>query len=294
MTTELVDHKAERPRLMSLAYHLLGTVADAEDAVQEAMSRFYALPDHQREAVESPGAWLMRVTGRVALDQLKSARRKRELYVGEWLPEPVPDAAGREAVGGPEGLSLLQAEVSYGVLVLLEQLSPAERAVFVLRESFDFPFAEISEVVRRSPGACRQLASEARRKVSAEDALRGVAGGEHTRIVRAFSEACATGNVQELTRLLDPSVAMRSDGGGVVSAARRPVLSADHVGRFLLGLRQKYAEAQVDLVQLAAGEQGVLLRLSGEVAGVLACRTDGGSIQEIWIMRNPEKLRLWV
>lgn len=292
MTAGLFDLEGERPRLVGLAYQMVGTVADAEDAVQEAVSRFCALPDQDREAVQRPGAWLMRTTGRVALDMLKSARRRRELYVGEWLPEPVPER-GEGDVHSPESQAVLQTEVSYGLMVLLERLSPAERAVFVLRESFGLSFAEIAKVVRRSPGACRQLASEARRRIGADRSEQPSDVGRHGQVVQAFALACATGDFEELTRLLDPSVELRSDGGGIVSAARRPVFTVENVTRMLLGLRQKYQEAEVERVTLAGREQGVLLRLGGDVAGLVACGVTGAGVEQIWIMRNPEKLRLW-
>ncbi|NLS10186.1 RNA polymerase sigma factor SigJ [Nesterenkonia sp. MY13] len=293
MTAELLDIDSERPRLLGLAYQMLGTVADAEDAVQEAVSRFYALPEQERATVHRPGAWLMRTTGRVALDVLKPAHRKRELYVGEWLPEPIPGRGEELDDASPESYAVLQTEVSYGLMVVLERLSPAERAVFVLRESFGLGFSEISEVVLRSPGACRQLASEARKKIQAGKATRGSEEDGHTDLVRAFAQACATGDIAELTRLLDPSVELRSDGGGIVSAARRPVITAENVAKMLVGLRQKFPEAGVELVTLAGGEQGALFRLGEEVGGLLACGVVEGAIEQVWIMRNPEKLRLW-
>ncbi|WP_188685002.1 sigma factor [Nesterenkonia cremea] len=293
MTAELLEIDGERPRLLGLAYQMLGTAADAEDAVQEAISRFYALPVQDRAAVHRPGAWLMRTTGRIALDVLKSARRKRELYVGEWLPEPIP-GRGEEAEGSsPESYAVLQTEVSYGLMVVLEWLSPAERAVFVLRESFGLGFSETSEVVLRTPGACRQLATEARKKIQAGKATRGSEEAGHAQLVRAFAEACATGDIAELTRLLDPSVELRSDGGGVVSAARRPVIAAENVAKMLVGLRQKFPEAEVEPVTLTGGEHGALFRLGEEVGGVVACGVVHGVIEQVWIMRNPEKLRLW-
>ncbi|GGE76380.1 RNA polymerase sigma24 factor [Nesterenkonia cremea] len=293
MTAELLDIDGERPRLLGLAYQMLGTVADAEDAVQEAVSRFYALPDQERAAVQRPGAWLMRTTGRVALDVLKSARHQRELYVGEWLPEPIPGHGGELKGSSPESYAVLQTEVSYGLMVVLERLSPAQRAVFVLRESFGLGFPEISEVVLRSPGACRQLASEARKKIQAGESTRDSEETGHGQLVRAFAHACSTGDIAELTRLLDPSVELRSDGGGVASAARRPVITAVNVAKMLVGLRQKYPEAEVERVTLAGGEQGALLRLGEEVGGLIACGTSSGVIAQVWIMRNPEKLQLW-
>ena len=178
-------------------------------------------------------------------------------------------------------------------MVVLDRLSPAERAVFVLRESFCLGYPEISEVVLRSPGACRQLASEARKKIHAGEATRGSEEAGHAQLVRAFAQACATGGIAELTRLLDPSVELRSDGGGVISAARRPVITAENVAKMLVGLRQKFPEAEVEPVTLTGGEHGALFRLGEEVGGVVACGVVHGVIEQVWIMRNPEKLRLW-
>lgn len=283
---------AERARLIGLAYQLLGTMQDAEDAVQEAMRRFYGLPADQRQDIRRPGAWLMRTTGRIALDVLKSARAQRELYVGEWLPEPLPLRAERVGSSDPADVAVQAAEVSYALMVVLETLSPAERAVYVLRESFDLPFAEIADIVKRSPGACRQLGLQARRKIN-PGAEEDLGAAEHREVVQAFAEACDSGDVERLVRLLDPGVVLRSDGGGVVSAARRPVVTADHVMRLLVGLRRKFPEAGVELVPLQGDEAAIVLRLDGAVAGVLACRALDGVIRDVWIIRNPQKLTLW-
>ncbi len=223
----LGDVVRERRRLLSLAYRVLGTVADAEDAVGETYVRWYRLSEEERAAVANPQAWLTRVAGRVCLDALGSARARRERYVGEWLPEPVPadlfaGTGGAAEAADPADRVSLDESVSTAFLVVLEAMTPAERVSFVLHDVFALPFAEVAAVVGRSPGAVRQLASSARRRVR-EGGAAQVDRLQHDAVVRAFARACRTGDVETLTRVLDPAVVLRSDGGGVVSAARRPV-----------------------------------------------------------------------
>jgi RNA polymerase sigma-70 factor, ECF subfamily len=286
---------SERGMLMSLAYRMLGTVADAEDAVQETYARWYRMTPAERDAIENPAAWLTRVAGRVCLDQLGSARARRESYVGEWLPEPLPGGAGMFAApasADPLDRVTLDESVSTALLVVLESLTPAERVAFVLHDVFAMPFGEIAEVVGRSPEACRQLASSARRHVRERRA--GVATRErHDEVVRAFTAAAASGELAALVAVLDPDVRLRSDGGGLASAARKPVLGADHVARFVLGLREKRGPQlewsvveTADGLSLAFGERGA-------IDTVLVADVRDGRISDLWIMRNPEKLRLW-
>ncbi|GAA1751961.1 RNA polymerase sigma factor SigJ [Agromyces humatus] len=287
--------EAERRMLMSLAYRMLGTVADAEDAVQETYARWYRMPQGERDAIENPAAWLTRVASRICLDQLGSARARRERYVGEWLPEPLPGGAGMFATppsSDPLDRVTLDESVSTALLVVLESLTPAERVAFVLHDVFAMPFGEIAEVVGRSPDACRQLASTARRHVR-ERRAGSATREQHDAVVRAFIAAAGEGDLQGLVAQLDPDVVLVSDGGGLASAARRPVLGADHVGRFILGLQEQRGPAltvsvheTADGLTLAFGEGGVV-----DSVAVLDVRDD--RIARIWIMRNPEKLRLW-
>ena len=286
---------AERGMIMSLAYRMLGTVADAEDAVQETYARWYRMSEGERDAIENPAAWLTRVASRVCLDQLGSARARRERYVGEWLPEPLPGGAGMFATppsSDPLDRVTLDESVSTALLVVLESLTPAERVAFVLHDVFAMPFAEIAEIVGRSPDACRQLASTARRHV--RERREGSATREqHDAVVQAFIAAAGEGDLQGLLALLDPDVVLVSDGGGLKSAARRPVLGPDHVGRYVLGQLEKRGLAMTmsvhetpDGLTLAFTEDGVI-----DSVAVLDVRDD--RVTRIWIMRNPEKLRLW-
>ncbi|MFE6256657.1 RNA polymerase sigma factor SigJ [Agromyces sp. NPDC057865] len=287
--------EAERTMLMSLSYRMLGTVADAEDAVQETYARWYRMSPAERDVIENPAAWLTRVASRVCLDQLGSARARRERYVGEWLPEPLPGGAGMFAnppSADPLDRVTLDESVATALLIVLESLTPAERVAFVLHDVFAMPFAEIAEVVGRSPDACRKLASTARRHVRERRA--GSAPREaHDAVVRAFIAAASTGELDQLLSVLDPDVVLVSDGGGHASAARRPVLGADHVARFILGLQEKRGSVMevsvhetADGLTLAFAEGGVV-----DSVAVLDVRDD--RISRVWIMRNPEKLRLW-
>ena len=285
--------EAERGMLMSLSYRMLGTVADAEDAVQETYARWYRMSPAERDAIENPAAWLTRVASRVCLDQLGSARARRERYVGEWLPEPLPGGTGMFATPpstDPLDRVTLDESVSTALLIVLESLTPAERVAFVLHDVFAMPFGEIADIVGRSPDACRKLASTARRHVRERRA--GSAPREtHDAVVRAFIAAAGTGDLQQLLPLLDPDIVLVSDG--LASTARRPVLGADHVGRFILGQLAKLGAALT--VSLHETADGLTLAFAdGDVVhsvAVLDVRDD--RIARVWIMRNPEKLGLW-
>ena len=285
---------AERSALMGLAYRMLGTVADAEDAVQETYTRWVRMPQRERDAIRNPGAWLMRTASRVCLDQLGSARARRERYVGEWLPEPLPSSglANPSIATDPLDRVSLDESVSTALLVLLESLTPAERVAFVLHDVFTMSFAEIAEVVGRSPDACRQLASSARRHIRERRA--GVATrAQHDAATRAFLAAASSGELDRLVAVLDPEVELHSDGGGLVSATRRPVFGADRVARFLLGIMGRRGAA----MQIAMHEtaDGLVLAASegGVVDSVMVFDVRGDRVVRVRITRNPEKLRLW-
>ncbi|MEV5069402.1 RNA polymerase sigma factor SigJ [Microbacterium sp. LMI12-1-1.1] len=285
--------ESERRALLGLCYRMLGTVADAEDAVQETYVRWLRLSDAERAAIRSPGAWLARVAGRVCLDMLGSARARRERYVGEWLPEPVPDDSPLAASVSVDPIDsvTLDDSVSMALLVLLESLTPAERVAFVLHDVFGVPFAEVAETVGRSPDAVRQLASQARRRVREHRA--GAASREqHDAVARAFAAATSTGDLEALVSVLDPDVVLRSDGGGRVSAALRPVRGADRVARFLLGLPRLEPEAVVGPIGTPDG-LGFLATLDDEPSALVSLRVRDGRIADVYIMRNPDKLTQW-
>lgn len=290
---EIDDLEAERRTLLALSYRMLGTVADAEDAVQETYLRWYRLSAAERAQIANPAAWLTRVAGRICLDHLGSARARRERYVGEWLPEPVPGESAIAASVPVDPLDRVTLDESVGValMVVLESLTPAERVAFVLHDIFAVPFAEIAETVGRSPEATRQLASQARRRIREKRA--GIATREqHDAVARAFAEATVTGELEALIGLLDPDVVLRSDGGGKVSAARRPVLGADRVARFLLGLPHLEPTATIEPTFTPEG-LAFLVRLEGRADSVISVDVAGGRITEVYIVRNPDKLTLW-
>ena len=284
---------AERPMLLGLAYRMLGTVADAEDAVQEGYVRWLRLDAAERAAVENPGAWLTRVVSRICLDMLGSARARRERYVGDWLPEPVPwgSAIATAPPVDPLDSVTLDESVSTALLVVLEALTPAERVAFVLHDVFGVPFAQIAETVGRSPDAARQLASQARRRVR-ERRPGSASRGEHDAVAQAFAAALATGDLDALVSVLDPAVVLRSDGGGKVSAARKPVFGADRVGRFLLGVPRLQPTATVEPTETADG-LAFLVRIDGEADSIVSVSVAGGVVTDVWIVRNPDKLTLW-
>ncbi len=282
----------ERRHLLSLAFRMLGTVAEAEDAVQETYIRWYRMDQAERDRIEVPRAWLTRVASRICLDMLGTARARRERYVGPWLPEPVPVSAFTEAPMDPLDQVTLDDSVSTALLVVLESMTPAERVAFVLHDVFAVPFAEIADIVGRTPAACRKLATSARARVSKAPA-RSVPRAEHDRVVRAFAAASRSGDLRRLTEILDPEVVLDSDGGGAVSAARNPVRGADHVARFILGLLRKQMMSGEAIEQETNDGLGFAMWQEGRIVGVVTLESLAGRITRVRVVLNPEKLSLW-
>ncbi|MFJ8434329.1 RNA polymerase sigma factor SigJ [Kitasatospora sp. NPDC094019] len=268
---------------------MLGSVAEAEDAVQEAYARWYAQAPGRRAAIASPGAWLTTVLSRICLDVLGSARVRRERYVGEWLPEPLPDTAEWTAwAGDPAERIALDESVGMAFLVVLESMTPAERVVFVLHDVFRYPFPEIAAIVGRSPAACRQLATSARRRVGPAPAP-AAAGAV---VVRDFRRAWEAQDIGALVGLLDPSAVMVADGGGLVSAVLRPVEGGERIAQYLALMAEK-APGLVLLERTVNGRPGLVARRDGATATVAALDVVDGRITRIWAVRNPEKLGRW-
>jgi RNA polymerase sigma-70 factor (ECF subfamily) len=283
-------YTSERPRLTNLAYRLLGSLAEAEDAVQEAYARWYAMPARQQEAIVAPGAWLTTVVGRICLDQLRSARVRRESYVGEWIPEPLPEQA-RGSAADPADRVTLDESVSMAFLVVLESMTPAERVAFILHDVFGYPFAEVAEVVGRSPAACRQLASSARRRIRAQQPPPAPAA-EMAGIVRDFKRAWEAKDIQALVGLLDPDAVAVADGGGLVSAELRPMEGGERIARACADFAG--ALAGITLVESRVnGQPGLLVQVDGVTVAVCAFAVAAGRITRMWAIRNPEKLRPW-
>ncbi|MCS5713210.1 RNA polymerase sigma factor SigJ [Herbiconiux sp. CPCC 205716] len=281
----------ERRHLVSLAYRMLGTIAEAEDAVQETYTRWYRMSQTERDAINVPRGWLTRVASRVCLDVLSSARVRREQYVGPWLPEPVPSTAFGTTEGDPLEHVTLDESISTALLVVLESMTPAERVVFVLHDVFALPFSDIGGIVGRTPAACRQLATAARRRVD-QSRARQVPRTEHDAVVRAFAAASRGGDLNALVKILDPDVVLRSDGGGIVTAARNPIFGADRVARFLLGVQQKNDRTEV-LEQETPDGLGFAIWEEGHIAGVVTLEVIGGLIANVRMVLNPQKLSLW-
>lgn len=281
----------ERRHLMALAFRMLGTVAEAEDAVQETYARWYRMSQPERDAIRVPRGWLTRVASRVCLDILGSARAKRERYVGPWLPEPVPAFAFGDPDIDPLERVTFDESVSTALLVVLESMTPAERVAFVLHDVFAMPFGEIADIVGRSSAACRQLATAARRRVE-QSRGRQVPRQEHDAVVRAFAAANRSADLTALIAALDPGVVLRSDGGGIVAAALNPVVGADRVARFLRGVLEKSPGIEV-LEQETPDGLGFALWDEGRIVGVVTLEVVRGLVANVRIVLNPEKLSLW-
>ncbi|WP_233621806.1 RNA polymerase sigma-70 factor [Amycolatopsis sp. WAC 04182] len=277
-TEAFVTH---RNLLFTVAYEMLGSATDAEDVLQETWLRWVGV---DFATVLAPRAFLVRITTRQALKRLRTLGRRKESYVGPWLPEPLltsPDVA--------EDVELA-ASVSMAMLLVLETLGPTERAVFVLREVFALGYDEIAEAVDKTPAAVRQIAHRARAHVAARRPRGTGSPAEHRAALQAFQAAVETGDLQGLLDILAPDVVALSDGGGVKHALLRPIVGADKVARLLaVGWWKRDAERSVEPVQVNGGP-GLLIRVGGEIDGVLAVRVENGYVTGAYHVRNPEKL----
>lgn len=288
---------AERRRLINLAYRLLGSLAEAEDAVQETYTRWYAMSRQQQNAIESPGAWLTTVASRICLDLLGSARARRERYVGEWLPEPLPDRGDWStgpsggAMNDPADRVTLDESVTMAFLVVLETLTPAERVAFILHDVFGYPFPEVAEIVGRTPAACRQLASSARRRIRASQ-VSAAPKPQRAEIVRDFKQAWEAKDIHALIGLLDPDVTAIGDGGGLVRAHLHPVEGAEQIARMILEVSRREPNLTI-LERMVNGQPGLVAQLAGKTVTVFAFDVADDRITHIWGVRNPEKLRPW-
>ncbi len=288
---------SERRQLINVAYRLLGSLADAEDAVQETYARWYAMSPQQQEAIESPGGWLTKVASRICLDLLRSARARRERYVGEWIPEPLPDPAewisGRPGgtTADPADRVTLDESVSMAFLVVLESMTPAERVAFILHDVFRYSFAEVAQVAGRTPAACRQLASSARRRVGASDAPTTPVA-QHAGLVRDFKRAWEAKDIAALIGLLDPGATMTADGGGLAIAALRPIEGGEQVARYAADIASRAAGLTI-LERTVNGQPGLVAQEDGITVTVFAFEVAGDRIKHIWAIRNPDKLRPW-
>ena len=291
---------SERRPLINLAYRLLGSLSDAEDAVQEAYARWYAMSAQQQQAIDSPGAWLTTVASRICLDLLGSARARRERYVGAWVPEPLPEPAEWSSArpGGttaypadPADRVTLDESVSMAFLVVLESMTPAERVALILHDVFGYSFAEVSQITGRTPAACRQLASSARRRIRTAKAAAAPAV-QQAGIVREFKQAWEAKDIGALIGLLDPAATMTADGGGLVIAALHPIEGGDQVARHAVAIAN-LATGLTLLERTVNGQPGLVAQEDGVTTTVFAFDIAGDRIKHIWAVRNPDKLRPW-
>ncbi|MGJ4845276.1 RNA polymerase sigma-70 factor [Leifsonia sp. Le1] len=272
---------AHRNLLFTVAYEMLGSAADAEDVLQETWLRWVRV---DRAEVRNERAYLVRIATRLALNRLRSVQRRREAYVGPWLPEPLltaPDVADDAE---------LAESVSMALMVVLETLGPTERVVFVLREVFGFGFDEIAAAVDRTPAAVRQIAHRARGHVEARRPRVTVTAGEARAALEAFRVAVETGDTQGVLAVLAPDVVLVSDGGGVKQAALRPIVGADKVARFIAGGIRKTGASVTGAATTVNGNPALVLSVDGEMDGVLAAQVADGRIVGLYFVRNPQKL----
>lgn len=268
-----------RPRLVRVAYVVLGSVTDAEDVVADTWLRLACA--HAKEPIADVLGWCTVAVARAAIDVLRSARVRRETYIGPWLPEPMITTPG------PADQVSLEESIRFALLVALERLTPAERTAWVLHDVFAVPFTEVTEAVGRSPAAVRQLAHRARTHVQAAAPRITVDPAEHARVVTAFLAAIRAGDLAALTAALDPDVVLTSDGGGAVSAARRPVHGPDHVARLILGITSTTAP-EIQLLTVN-GSTGLALSHQGKLYALISLTT-GAGLERVDIVLNPDKL----
>jgi len=275
-----------RPLLFSIAYRMLGSVADAEDIVQESYLRWQKASDAE---VRSPRAYLTTIVTRLAINHLHSARVQRETYVGPWLPEPVMTGPGSD----PSGTVELAESLSMAFLVLLERLSPIERAVFLLREVFDFEYSEIARVVDKTEANCRQIFARARKQVGASRQRFDASNEQTRRLVQGFTEAAQAGNMDGLLTLLAEDITLWADGGGKApGAALKPIHGAAAVARFVIGVLERFVpEGSVMRPAEINSQPGFLVYVSGHPLAALVFDVRGDRIHTIYAIGNPDKLQ---
>lgn len=289
---------SERRHLINLTYRLLGSLVEAEDAVQETYARWYALSPREQDAIESPGAWLSTVASRICFNLLRSARVRRETYVGEWIPEPVPEpgewvagSSGRTTVD-PADRVTLDESVSMAFLVMLDSMTPAERVALILHDVFGYPFGEVAEITGRTPAACRQLAVSARRRIQASQGP-ATPTAKQTSVVRAFRQAWEAKDIDALIGLLDPDAVAIADGGGRAITFLDPIEGREQIASAWVELVERAGSDTTILERSVNGQPGLVAEQDGRIVTVFAFDVVDDRIRHIWAMRNPEKLRRW-
>src|SRR3954464_11117291 len=288
---------SERRQLINLAYRLLGSLAEAEDVVQETYARWYAMSRQQQEAIDSPGAWLTKVASRICLDVLGSARARRERYVGEWIPQPLPHRPqGISARSGgvavdPADRVTLDESINMAFLVVLESMTPAERVSFILHDVFRYTFGEVAEIVGGMPAACRQLASSARRRRRASQAP-PPSTTQQAGIVKDFKQAWEAKDIDALVGLLDPEATAIADSGGLARAHLAPIEGSEQIARAYVDIAGLAPNLTI-LERTVNGQPGLVAQVDGATVTVYAFDVVDDRIKRIWAVRNPEKLRTW-
>ena len=284
----LEDFNQHRSLLFAIAYRMLGSVMDAEDMVQETFLRWQK---NSEQAIDSTKAYLTTIITRLCIDHLRSARVRREQYVGPWLPEPIVTEQSADPIASVE----LSDSLAMAFLVLLERLSPIERAVFLLRQVFDYDYEEISRIVEKSPTNCRQIARRARQHLALEKSRFQANPQQQERLTQQFMQASSQGDLQGLLDLLADDVTLWSDGGGKVVAVLKPLHGAQKVARFLRAIHRRAKKTgaipQVEQVQVN-GQAGLLYSVAGGIETVVSLVAIDNQIQSLYFIRNPDKLRL--
>lgn len=285
MNEQIAAFEAARPKLFGIAYRMLGTVADAEDVLQDAYLRFAASKPADLRSVE---AWLVTIVTRLCLDRIKSAQAQREVYVGPWLPEPLMAGQPPEANDPAEHMADLES-ISFAFVLLLQSLTPEERAVFLLREVFEYDYAEIAAFIGKGEDACRQLFSRAKKHIAEHRPRIKTTPEEHQRVLAGFMQAVSTGDLAGLMQLMSTDVTLATDGGGKASAATHPLHGPDHVARFVIGLAKKASGLSFDVVPVN-GQFGILIRNEGKLETMTVLDIAEAHIRAVYFIRNPDKL----
>lgn len=280
----LNEFERHRPALFALAYRMLGSVMDADDILQEAFLRWQQAPAEQ---VEAPKAYLQRIVTHLCIDHLRSARVRREQYVGPWLPEPLIQSGDADPLAAAE----LADTLSLGFLRLLERLTPIERAVFLLHDVFGYTYEEIAPVVGKSTMYCRQLGRRARERLVAERPRFPATPAQAEHVTRQFIRACSEGDMQGLLKLFAGDITLWPDGGGRPGAMRNPIVGANRVTRFLLGIRRKAPSPSVLRAVRMNGQPGLLWLIDGRLLCAITLELDRGAIRDIYWVYNPDKLQ---
>lgn len=285
MNADLLAFNQHRPRLLSIAYRMLGSHSDAEDILQDAYLRWHHA---DIASIDNHEAWLVTVVTRLAIDKLRALKTERENYIGPWLPEPIV----LDETDSPERVALLAGEISQAFLLLLERLAPEERAAFLLREIFDFDYDEIARVITKSETACRQIVHRAKERVQSQRPRFHVAPSAHRKLLERFVAALASGEKSELMDLFADDIRFYGDGGGKVISALRVLEGGERVARLYEAIMRRSSQAEVngrvDFVNIN-GELGLLIYADGKLDSVYSFVTDGVHIHEIYAVRNPDK-----